>query len=61
MSEVFAVNSNISHHRILQKLGAGEMGEVYPAQDAQLKRKVALKRLTEKIAKDKNRMRRFEQ
>jgi|GEM_PF-4573511 len=37
------------------------MGEVYPAQDAQLKRKAALKRLTEKIAKDKNHLRRFEQ
>jgi len=47
-------DSRIAHYRIVSKIGAG-MGEVYPA------RKDALKLLTEKIAKDKDRLRRFEQ
>lgn len=36
------------------------MGDVYSSEDAQLKRKDALKLLTEKITKDKDRLRRFE-
>ncbi|MGI8543041.1 MAG: protein kinase domain-containing protein, partial [Aridibacter sp.] len=61
MSETFSVNSNISHYRILEKLGAGGMGEVYLAEDTRLERKVALKILLADVAQNAERMRRFEQ
>ena len=44
---------------IINKLGAGYMGEVYLAQDTKLDRKVALKILPAEVASSHDRMERF--
>ncbi|SRR6266478_2701664 len=50
---------NLSHYRILSKIGAGGMGEVYLAEDIKLDRKVALKLLPAEVASNRERMERF--
>ncbi len=49
----------VSHYKILKRLGAGGMGEVYIAEDSDLKRKVALKFLSPLIAADEINKARF--
>jgi serine/threonine protein kinase/tetratricopeptide (TPR) repeat protein len=51
----------ISRYRILKKLGAGGMGEVYLAEDMKLGRKVAIKILSDEYTTNRDRLGRFEQ
>jgi len=59
LNQPLATNALISHYRIVSKIGAGGMGEVFLAADTKLDRQVALKVLPQEFAADKDRMNRF--
>jgi eukaryotic-like serine/threonine-protein kinase len=50
----------VSHYSVLEKIGAGGMGEVYRAHDTELRRDVALKVLPSAVASDEERLARFQ-
>jgi serine/threonine-protein kinase len=53
------IGQTISHYTVLEKLGAGGMGEIYKAQDTRLNRFVAIKVLSGGTSGDPERRRRF--
>lgn len=61
MSKKLAANSTLSHYRIVSKIGAGGMGDVYLAQDTKLDRRVAIKVLPPELVAHKDRLKRFQQ
>src|SRR4051812_20759470 len=55
-----AAGRHLGRYEILGPIGAGGMGEVYRARDTRLDRQVAIKILPESVARDPERLARFD-
>ena len=53
------IGRTISHYQVIEKLGAGGMGEIFKARDPRLNRTVAIKALSIDAMGDPDRRRRF--
>lgn len=53
------IGESVSHYRILNRLGGGDMGVVYEAEDLNLKRHVALKFLSDSLPETTDALERF--
>src|SRR5688572_4351250 len=56
----FDAGSRLGPYQIVEKIGAGGMGEVFRARDTRLDREVAIKVLPEGFGRDADRVARFE-
>lgn len=57
----FIEGHHLAHYEIIERIGAGGMGEVYLAKDKKLDRRVAIKILNEKFSRSESNLHRFTQ
>ena len=59
-NEILSAGKQLGYYKIISRIGAGGMGEVYLANDSRLNRSVAVKTLPASLSKHPNSLRRFE-